>query len=97
MSTIISGSVSDSDMNILKWKIKDENNKDNPMQRWVSDAISGKIHSTWVKFRNHWTPILLEDSSVANISGSREDFVQQVINREDYVDRWTADSGSGVL
>ena len=94
MATIVSQSISDSDMTILKSQIYDKDNRDNPASLWLQGAIDGKINKSWIKFRSTWTPILMDDSSVSAISASKEEFVQQVVSRDDYQDRWQQVSGS---
>ena len=39
MSTIISQSISDTDMELLKYRIWDENNENNPATKWVEEAL----------------------------------------------------------
>ena len=44
--------------------------------------------------QSEWIPKLIADSSVAAISASRDEFVNQVINRSDYSNRYTQMSAS---
>ena len=44
--------------------------------------------------QSEWIPKLMADSSVVAISASRDDFVNQVINRPDYSNRYTQMSSS---
>ena len=94
MATIISQSISDEDMTLLKRQIWDEDNEDNPADLWLKSALSGKVNSVWGKFQEYWMPKLLNDSSVANISGSKSEFINQVTTRSDYKTRYTLMSGS---
>ena len=94
MATIISQSISDIDMEILKYDIYDKDNESNPMSLWVSDAITGKVNNCYKRMQSEWIPKLMADSSVAAISASRDDFVNQVINRPDYSNRYTQMSSS---
>ena len=94
MTTIISQSISDVEMDILKHDIYDINNSSNPLSLWVSGSITGKINNCYKRMQSEWIPKLMADSSVAAISASRDDFVNQVINRSDYSNRYTQMSSS---
>jgi len=94
MATIISQSISDVEMDILKHDIYDINNSSNPLSLWVSGSITGKINNCYKRMQSEWIPKLMADSSVIAISASRDDFVNQVINRSDYSNRYTQMSGS---
>ena len=94
MATIISQSISDIEMEILKHDIYDKDNESNPISLWVSNAITGKVNNCYKRMQSEWIPKLMADSSVAAISASRDDFVNQVINRSDYSNRYTQMSGS---
>tara|TARA_R100001015_G_C4505701_1_gene78891 strand:+ start:265 stop:552 length:288 start_codon:yes stop_codon:yes gene_type:complete len=94
MATIISQSISDIEMEILKHDIYDENNENNPLSLWVSGSITGKINNCYKRIQSEWIPKLIADSSVNAISASRDEFVNQVINRSDYSNRYTQMSGS---
>ena len=94
MATIISQSISDVEMEILKHDIYDINNSSNPLSLWVSNSITGKVNNCYKRMQSEWIPKLIADSSVNAISASRDDFVNQVINRSDYSNRYTQMSGS---
>ena len=94
MATIISQSISDIEMEILKHDIYDKDNESNPLSLWVSGSITGKINNCYKRMQSEWIPKLIADSSVSAISASRDDFVNQVINRSDYSNRYTQMSSS---
>ena len=94
MATIISQSISYIEMEILKHDIYDKDNESNPLSLWVSGSITGKINNCYKRMQSEWIPKLIADSSVSAISASRDDFVNQVINRSDYSNRYTQMSGS---
>tara|TARA_B100001564_G_scaffold348635_1_gene350780 strand:+ start:92 stop:385 length:294 start_codon:yes stop_codon:yes gene_type:complete len=94
MTTIISQSISDIEMNILKHDIYDTDNESNPLSLWVSNAITGKVNNCYKRMQSEWIPKLMADSNVVAISASRDDFVNQVINRSDYSNRYQQMSGS---
>ena len=81
-------------MEILKHDIYDINNSSNPLSLWVSGSITGKINNCYKRIQSEWIPKLIADSSVNAISASRDEFVNQVINRSDYSNRYTQMSGS---
>ena len=94
MATIITQSISDIEMEILKHDIYDKDNESNPLSLWVSGSITGKINNCYKRMQSEWIPKLMADSSVVAISASRDDFVNQVINRSDYSNRYTQMSSS---
>ena len=94
MATIISQSISDIEMEILKHDIYDENNESNPLSLWISGSIRGKVNNCYKRMQSEWIPKLMADSNVVAISASRDDFVNQVINRSDYSNRYQQMSGS---
>ena len=97
MATIISQSISDTDMDLLKYKIWDENNGNNPATKWVEEALEGKINQAYKTMKTEWVPKLMEDSNVNAISASKEDFVGQVTSRSDYQTRYQQMSGSSSI
>ena len=97
MSTIISQSISDTDMELLKYRIWDENNENNPATKWVEEALEGKINQAYKTMKTEWVPKLMEDSNVNAISASKEDFVGQVTSRSDYQTRYQQMSGSSSI
>ena len=94
MATIISQSISDIEMEILKHDIYDKDNESNPLSLWVSGSITGKINNCYKRMQSEWIPKLIADSSVSAISASKEDFVSQVINHSTYQTRYQQMSGS---
>ena len=94
MATIISQSISDIELERLKHDIYDENNENNPLSLWISGSIRGKVNNCYKRMQSEWIPKLMADSSVNAISASRDEFVNQVINRSDYSNRYTQMSGS---
>mgnify|MGYP003141762193 FL=1 len=94
MATIISQSISDTDMDLLKYKIWDENNGNNPATKWVEEALEGKINQAYKTMKSEWVPKLMDDVNVSAISASKEDFVSQVVNHSTYKTRYQQMSGS---
>ena len=94
MATIISQSISDTDMELLKYRIWDENNENNPATKWVEEALEGKINQAYKTMKSEWVPKLMDDVNVNAISASKEDFVSQVVNHSTYQTRYQQMSGS---
>ena len=94
MSTIISQSISDTDMELLKYRIWDENNENNPATKWVEEALEGKINQAYKTMKLEWVPKLMDDVNISAISASKEDFVSQVVNHSTYQTRYQQMSGS---
>ena len=94
MSTIISQSISDTNMELLKYRIWDENNENNPATKWVEEALEGKINQAYKTMKSEWVPKLMDDVNVSAISASKEDFVSQVVNHSTYQTRYQQMSGS---
>ena len=94
MATIISQSISDTDMDLLKYKIWDENNGNNPATKWVEEALEGKINQAYKTMKSEWVPKLMDDVNISAISASKEDFVSQVVNHSTYQTRYQQMSGS---
>ena len=96
MATIISQSISDTDMLLLKNDLYDENNSDNPAQLWADNAVSGKINQCYKRMRNEWIPLLMDDNSISAISASKDDFVQQVVNHSTYQNRYHREASGSI-
>ena len=94
MSFIISQSISDTDMELLKYRIWDENNENNPATKWVEEALEGKINQAYKTMKSEWVPKLMDDVNINAISASKEDFVNQVVNHSTYQTRYQQMSGS---
>jgi len=62
------------------------------LDKWIQDAVDGKVNSCWKRFRNKWTQILMDDSSYTDaIPSNQTDFVNLVTARSDYKNRKTID------
>jgi len=59
---------------------------------WIQAALDGKINNCWKRFRNHWTQVLMDDSSFTDaIPSNQTDFVNLVLARSDYTNRKARD------
>ena len=86
MALTITVSISDTDEKILKNDLLDVN-------QWVQDAVTGKKHNCWKRFRQEWTTKLMDDASFTDpIESDKEKFVAQVLAHPSYKDRATRDA-----
>ena len=71
------------------------NDTDNAgLDKWIQDAINGKIHNCWKRMQQNWTNKLMNDESFTDpIPSNQEDFVNLVTARPDYQNRKTRDDG----
>ena len=69
------------------------NDTDNAgIDKWIQDAIDGKVNNCWKRFRNEWTQKLMDDSSFTDtIPSNQTDFVNLILARSDYKNRKTRD------
>ena len=94
MATIISQSISDTDMLLLRNDIYDENNENNPAQLWADNMVIGKINQCYKRMKSEWVPKLMDDPSVSAISASKDEFVGQVISNPSYMNRYHSEVSS---
>ena len=73
------------------------NDTDNAgIDKWLQDAIEGKINKCWARFQNTWTTKLIDDDSFTDpIPSNQADFVALVTARPDYKNRKTRDDERG--
>ncbi len=65
------------------------NDTDNAgLDKWIQDAVDGKINNCWKRFQQEWTVKLMEDASFTDaIPSNQADFVALVTARSDYKNR----------
>ena len=65
------------------------NDTDNSgIDKWLQDAIDGKINNCWSRMQNTWTQKLMDDDSFTDpIPSNQKDFVNLVTARSDYKTR----------
>ena len=56
------------------------NSSDNAgIDKWIQDAVDGKINNCWKRMQNEWTTILMNDESFTDpIPSNQADFVKLV-------------------
>jgi len=62
------------------------------LDKWIQDAVDGKINNCWKRFRTEWTTKLMNDDSFTDpIPSNQADFVALVTARSDYKNRKARD------
>ena len=97
MATIVSQSISDVDMNILRYQIYDPSNETNPADLWINGALVGKVNNAYKNMKTVWVPKLMDDASVAAISASKDEFVGQVMSHPDYKTRYQNEATGSLI
>ena len=73
--------ISETDQKILLNDIMD-------MDKWIKDALSGKINSCYKRMQREWTEKLLNDDSFTDpIPSNKEDLIKLILSRSDYKNR----------
>ena len=69
------------------------NDTDNAgLEKWIQEAVDGKINKCWTRFRTEWTTKLMDDDSFTDaIPSNQADFVALVTARDDYKNRKARD------
>lgn len=90
-------SITDDDQTLLSDSLY--NNSDNSgIDKWIQDAVDGKINNCWKRFRTEWTQKLMDDDSFTDaIPSNKKDFVALVTARSDYKTRKQRDDMNGGL
>jgi hypothetical protein len=57
------------------------------IEKWVNDALIGKINHCQQQFIHYWMPILQNDPNITSIPARIDEFVKYVISRPDYKSR----------
>ena len=64
------------------------------LDKWIQDAVDGKINNCWKRMRTEWTQKLMDDDSFTDaIPSNQADFVALVTARSDYKNRKQRDDG----
>ena len=62
------------------------------LDKWIQDAVDGKINNCWKRMQREWTTKLIDDDSFTDsIPSNQADFVALVTARPDYKNRKTRD------
>ena len=65
------------------------NDTDNAgLDKWIQDAVDGKINNCWKRMQSEWTTKLMNDDSFTDpIPSNQADFVALITARSDYKTR----------
>ena len=84
-------SLTDLQQNILKNDLYSDTDNAG-LDKWIQDAVDGKINNCWKRFQTEWTTKLMNDDSFTDaIPSNQADFVALVTAREDYKTRQERD------
>jgi len=73
--------ISETDQKILSNDIMD-------IDKWIKEALSGKINSCYKRMQREWTEKLLNDNSFTDpIPSNKEDLIKLILSRSDYKNR----------
>ena len=69
------------------------NDTDNAgIDKWIQEAVNGKINNSWKRFREEWTSKLMNDETFTDpLPTVQEDFVNLILARSDYKNRKARD------
>ena len=84
-------SLTDLQQNILKNDLYSDTDNAG-LDKWIQDAVDGKINNCWKRFQTEWTTKLMNDDSFTDsIPCNQADFVALVTARADYKNRKARD------
>ena len=87
-------SITDLQQKILSNDLYNDMSNNAGLDKWIQDAVDGKINNCWKRFRNEWTQRLMDDESFTDpIPSNQADFVALVTARSDYKNRKQRDDG----
>ena len=74
------------------------NDTDNAgIDKWLQEAVDGKINNCWKRLQTTWTQRLMNDSSFTDpIPSNQADFVKLILARSDYKNRKARDDASPI-
>ena len=74
------------------------NDTDNAgLDKWIQEAVDGKVHNCWKRMQQQWTTQLMNDDSFTDpIPSNQADFVTLVTARSDYKNRKARDDASAL-
>jgi hypothetical protein len=85
-------SMTDLQQKILSNDLYNDMSNNAGLDKWIQDALDGKINSCWKRFQREWTQKLMDDDSFTDaIPSNQADFVALVTARSDYKNRKARD------
>jgi len=86
-------SITDLQQKILSNDLYNDMSDNAGLDKWIQDAVDGKINNCWKRMRTEWTQKLMDDSSFTDaIPSNKTDFVNLVTARSDYKNRTQRDA-----
>ena len=85
-------SLTDIQQKILSNDLYNDMSNNAGLDKWIQDAVDGKINNCWKRMKNEWTTKLIDDDSFTDpIPSNQADFVALVTARSDYKNRKARD------
>ena len=67
------------------------------LDKWIQDAVDGKINNCWKRMQSEWTTKLMNDDTFTDpIPSNQADFVALVTARSDYKNRKARDDANSL-
>ena len=90
-------SLTDEQQKILSHDLYNDVSTNEGIDKWIQDAVDGKVNNAWKRFQNEWTKKLMDDPSFTDpIPSNKADFIALVTARADYKNRKTRDDEATV-
>ena len=87
-------SLTDLQQKILSNDLYNDMSDNAGLDKWIQDALDGKINNCWKRMQREWTQKLMDDDSFTDpIPSNQADFVALVTARSDYKNRKQRDDG----
>ena len=81
-------SLTDIQQKILSNDLYNDMSNNAGLDKWIQDAVDGKINNCWKRMQQQWTTTLMNDDSFTDpIPSNQADFVALVTARSDYKNR----------
>ena len=81
-------SLTDLQQKILSNDLYNDMSDNAGLDKWIQDAVDGKINNCWKRMQREWTTKLMDDDSFTEpIPSNQADFVNLVTARSDYKNR----------
>jgi len=81
-------SLTDIQQKILSNDLYNDMSNNAGLDKWIQDAVDGKINNCWKRMQSEWTTKLMDDESFTDpIPSNQTDFVNLVTARSDYKTR----------
>ena len=88
-------SLTDIQQKILSNDLYNDMSDNAGLDKWIQDAVDGKINNCWKRFQSQWTTTLMNDDSFTDpIPSNQADFVALVTARSDYKNRKARDDAN---